>query len=77
MLRSARVGTVEPESWRLSFFMNFFSFSLLTLAGKDAHSAGRYSTRARLRLGRNFGMAEGNIVTKNARSEVKEFATEM
>ena len=28
-------------------------------------------------VGKEFGIAEGNLVTKNARSKVKEFATEM
>ena len=28
-------------------------------------------------VGKEFGMAEGNLVKKNARSEVKELATEM
>ena len=28
-------------------------------------------------VGKEFGMAEGSFVMKNARSEVKKFATEM
>ena len=45
--------------------------------GKYPDSAGRHSRRVRSRLGKEFGMAEGNFVTKNARSEVNKFATEM
>ncbi len=47
------------------------------LRRKNTDSAGRHSRRARSRLGKEFGMAEGNFVTKNARSEVNKFANEM
>ena len=40
-------------------------------------SAGRHSRESAIAVGKEFGMAEGNFVTKNARSEVKEFATKM
>ena len=33
--------------------------------------------KSAIAVGKEFGMAEGNFVTKNGRSEVKELATEM
>ena len=45
--------------------------------GEIPDLAGRHSKKSAVAVGKEFGMAEGNFVTKNARSEVKEFATEM
>ena len=45
--------------------------------GKVTDSAGRHSRESAIAVGKEFGMAEGNFVTKNARSEVKEFTTKM
>ena len=45
--------------------------------GKYPDTAGRHSKESTIAVGKEYGMAEGNFVTKNARSEVKEFATEM
>ena len=49
----------------------------MILVGKYPDSAGRHSRESAIAVGKEFGMAESNFVTKNARSEVKEFATEM
>ena len=35
---------------------------------------GRHSKKSAVAVGKEFRIAEGNFVTKNARSEVKEFA---
>ena len=45
--------------------------------GEIPDLAGRHSKESAIAVGKEFGMAESNFVTKNARSEVKEFATEM
>ena len=50
----------------------------MILVGKYPDSAGwHYSRESAIAVRKEFGMAEGNLVTKNARSEVTKFATEM
>ena len=51
--------------------------TIYDFGGKISDSAGRHSKKSAIAVVKEFGMAEGNFVTKNARSEVKEFATEM
>ena len=47
------------------------------IGGEIPDLAGRHSRESAIAVGKEFGMAEGNFVTKNARSEVKEFAIKM
>ena len=47
------------------------------LAGEIPDLARRHSSESAVAVGKVFGMAEDNFVTNNARSEVKEFATEI
>ena len=45
--------------------------------GEIPDLAGRHSKESNVAVGKEFGMAEGNFITKNARSEVKKFATKI
>ena len=47
------------------------------IGGEIPDSAGRHSRERAIAVVKEFGMAEGNFVTTNVRSGVKEFATEM
>ena len=47
------------------------------IGGEILDLAGRHSRESAIAIMKEFRMAEGNFVTKNARSEVKIFATEM
>ena len=47
------------------------------IGGKIPDSDGRHSRESAIAVVKEFGMAEGNFVTKNALSVVKEIATEM
>ena len=47
------------------------------IGGEIPDLAGRHSKQSAIAVGKEFGMAESNFFTKNARSEVKEFATKI
>ena len=67
--------TVEPE---LASERLFVIFSLMILAGTiriQLSLQGQNSERTRSRLERNLESRKGNLVTKNARSGMKEFVS--
>ena len=73
----AKQNCIHPL-WSLKMASDVFhEFLTSNFGGEDGGFSWAAFQKSAVAVGKEFGMAEGNFVTKNARSEVKEFATEM
>ena len=64
-----RVSVLWSLKLAFEVFHDFFAYGF---GGGTPDPAGRHSRKSAVAVGKEFGMAEGNFITKNARPGLKE-----